>query len=59
MENQTETYEQYRQRVIEACVRLMGEHNRQFWITQCSWEEEYRELRDPDEVAQDQFDALT
>ena len=52
-------YEEYRQKVIQACVELFGEESRTFWKSQCSWENEYTDMRDPHEVAQDQYDALT
>lgn len=54
-----ESYESYRQRVIDACCELMGQEHRNFWETQCSWEEEFREHREPADVAQDQYEALT
>jgi hypothetical protein len=52
-------YLAYRQRVIDACVKRMGEDTRTFWETQCSWEEDFAEQLDPAEVAENQFDALT
>ena len=52
------TYEEYRQQVVDACVELTGEENRLFWDTQCSFEEEYTDGIDPDEVAQNQLDSL-
>ena len=48
---QNMTYEAYRMLVIEECVKLTGEHNRDFWETQCSWEEDHAEGYDPEDVA--------
>lgn len=52
-------YESYRAKVIDACCKLMGEEHRLFWETQCSWEGEFTEKRDPEQVAVDQYEALT
>jgi len=56
---ETPEYEAYRAKVIEECVKLMGEQNRDFFTTQCSWEEPFEENRDPAEVANDEYEALT
>lgn len=59
MKIQSPEYEQYRLEVINECCKLMGEQHRTFFETQCSWEEPFSENRDPAEVAQDEYDALT
>ncbi len=67
----SETYEQYRERVIAAiraelftrwppstdAERAQLEANVNFFATQCSYEEAYAEAADPAEVATDEIDA--
>lgn len=60
IDTNTKEYEEYRKKVLDACCRLMGEEHREFWET-CSWEEPFSETppRDPEQVAIDEYDALT
>lgn len=51
-------YDAYAKRCVEACVSLMGEHTREFWETQCSWEEQFAAGTEPGEVAENQKDSL-
>jgi hypothetical protein len=51
-------YEAYRERVIQACVDLMGERVRSFFTTQCSFEEEFASNEDPDQVAINQQESM-
>lgn len=52
------TYAEYHRLVVEACVALTGEDTRIFWDTQCDYEDSFAENIDPEEVAQNQVDAL-
>jgi len=51
--------EQYHKDVVEACVELMGEENRDFFDHQCSYESHYEEGQTPQECAEAQYEALT
>ena len=54
----TPAYKIYHQKVVSECVKLMGEHNREFFDLECDYIDEYLDKRDPAEVAQDQLDAF-
>ena len=52
-------YQHYHDRVVEECVRLMGEQNRQFFDEVCDYIPEYLEGIEPREVALAQQEACT
>ncbi len=54
----TPGYEGFHQRVADACADLMGETHRHFFDSVCSYELEFAEGIDPEEVAQNQLDAF-
>lgn len=51
-------YEAYHRKVVDACAALMGEEHRNFFDRECSYVDEFKEGQDPEEVAQNQYDAL-
>jgi hypothetical protein len=55
----TPEYEAFHQKVVGACVKIMGEEHREFFDMECDYLDEFAEGLDPDEVAQAQYDALT
>ena len=58
-DNPASAYEEYAKKCVDTCCKLMGEQHREFWETQCSWEEAFAENRDPEQVAQDEYEAMT
>ncbi len=54
----TPGYIKYHQKVVDACADLMGKEHRHFFDSQCSYEKEFAEGIDAEEVAQNQLDAL-
>ena len=55
----TPEYQEYHRKVVDACAALMGEEHRDFFNLACDYLEEFAEGRDPDQVAQDQCEALS
>ena len=51
-------YEAYHKKVVEACVVLMTENAREFFDKECDYFDEFERGDDPDEVAQNQLDAM-
>ena len=59
-DSETPGYSDYHKRVVNACAMLMGEQCRDFFEG-CSFDEQFTEKdgpRDPEEVAQDERDAI-
>lgn len=54
----TPQYQAYHNRVVEACVKLMGEHVRLFFSEQCDYLQEFLENEDPEDVAYTQWEHL-
>jgi hypothetical protein len=52
-------YEEYHRRVVEECVKIMGEKNREFFDKVCSYHEEYEAGELPEDVANYQYESLT
>ena len=59
MKTRTPEYERYHAQVVEACVKLMGEEHREFFNVQRDYFDEYDAMLTPEEVAKQQFEALT
>ena len=51
-------YRAYHARVVEACVRLMGEQCRGFFDEECDYLEEFAANEDPCDVAVSQQESL-
>lgn len=51
-------YLAYAKRCVDACCELMGEDTRQFWETQCSFDEDFNNGTEPEEVASQQQESL-
>lgn len=49
-------YQEYRKQVVDECTRING--NREFWETQCSFEEEFTRGDDPIDVAAEQVSNI-
>lgn len=59
MKLRTPEYETYHAAVVAACVKLMGEEHREFFNVQCDYFDEYDAMLTPEEVAKQQYEALT
>jgi hypothetical protein len=52
-------YALYHARVVDACVELMGQNVREFFDEQCDYFEEFECGDKPEDVAQNQYEAMT
>lgn len=52
-------YKEYHQAVVTECVRLMGEHVREFFDEQCDYLEGFQEGRPAEEEAYSQWESIT
>jgi hypothetical protein len=54
----TPEYRTYHQRVVEACVALMGEENRDFFDDECDYFDEFHAGTLPEDVAREQWESI-
>lgn len=52
-------YQKYHQLVVTECVRITGEHNREFFDKICDYIDDFKEGTPPEEVARHQWEAWT
>ncbi len=55
LERQSDEYKAYHKNVVDACARIAGEHNREFFDSM-SYDEDFAKGHDPREVAETNVD---